>query len=258
MFSFTICEKDCGKESPYQYSFLCTHTHTHTHTHTYIQVSCEPVFPTPLLVPQEGTTDSVGTSIHEPSSSSHQLLKRKLEEEGDQSDEGEEEMQEVGEGGNEQSLPPLGGKLSWSEGVGVTSLLRIDENWLLQNGQLNLDLAISRGKILEPLPTEQCETVHPSTEEERNTSNSSADVAIISQAPPSVMSLDTYLDICTRRLQFSRADLNLAKSLYNVIECSGEKGISAAVLSGTVIDSEYYSYTIDDQIQSLCNFQMVP
>ena len=228
----------------------------------HTQVSCEPVFPSPLLVPEENAADSTGTmSSQEPSSSSHQLLKRELEEEeeeeGDQSEEGEEEMQEVGGGENEQSLPPLGGKMGWNEGLGLTSLLRIDENWLLQNGQLDLDLAISRGKILEPLSDheENGRTVPSSTEEENSTSDGSATAG--TAAAPSVLSLDAYLGICADCLKFSRADLNLAKSLYNVIECSGEKGLSLSVLCGTMIDSEYYSYTIDDQIQCLCNFQMV-
>ena len=215
------------------------------------------MFPNPLLLPEENATDSTGTSNHEPSSGSHELLKRELEEEGEQSEEGEEEMQEVGGGENEQSIPPLGGgKMDWSEGAGLTSLLRIDENWLLQNGQLDLDLAISRGKVLEPLSDheENSGAAPPPTEEETSTSAGSAGAGT---AAPSALSLDAYLDICGECLKFSRADLNLAKSLYNVIECSGEKGLSLSVLRGTMIDSEYYSYTIDDQIQCLCNLQMV-
>ena len=192
----------------------------------FVQVSCAPVLSDPPLESREG---SEGGGV------AHRLLQSVLEEE-------EEELENEAQSTETQ---PSGQQPGRFAGTGLSALLQVNESAVLRHGSVDIEVGLNWAKLLDPLPEENLKTKH-----------FNSDVTVDDDVDP--LSLDEYVNICETHLQFSEADLDFVRVLYEVVHASGERGVPLVELqTSPILNSFDHVLGVPDHIQSLLNFQMV-
>ena len=190
-------------------------------------MSCDPVLSDPPVESREGTEEGGVT---------HQLLQSVLEE--------EEELEDEPQSTETQ---PSGQQPGRFTGTGLSALLQVNENAVLRHGSVDIEVGLNWPKLLDPLPEEELE--------KRKRSFTSDNTDDIVNDP---LSLDEYLKIGGTHLQFSEADLDFVRVLYEVVDASGERGVPLVELqTSPILNSFDHVLSVQDHIQSLLNFRMV-
>ena len=193
--------------------------------YSFVQVSCDPVFSDLHLKSREGPEEGGVT---------HQLLQSVLEE--------EEELEDEAQSTETQ---PSGQHPSRFTGTGLSALLQVNESAVLRHGSVEIEVGLNWAKHLDPLPEEELE-------KHRFNWKDIDDVVV------DPLSLDEYVNICETHLQFSEADLDFVRVLYEIVDASGERGVPLVELQTSPILSNFdHVLSVQDHIQSLLNFRMV-
>lgn len=194
--------------------------------YSLVQVSCDPVLSDLHLKSREGPEGGV----------THQLLQSVLEE--------EEELEDEALSTETQ---PSGQQPGRFTGTGLSALLQVHESAVLKHGSVDIEVGLNWAKLLDPLPDENLE---------KHRFNYKA--MICDDDVVDALSLDEYVNICETCLQFSEADLDFVRVLYEVVDASGERGVPLVELqTSPVLNSFEHVLSVQDHIQSLLNFRMV-
>ena len=190
------------------------------------------MLPDPLFETQEGAESERATN---------QLLQSALEEDDNEYEDSDQQMK-----AESQPVQPVQytGKFG---GGGLNTLLHVDEASALRHGSVNIELKLSCGNVLSPLSVESSHhTVPPPQETSLVTDNLQR------------LSLNGYLDICKTHLQFGEMDILFAKTLYEVIDGTAEKGIPLINLQDhPTLRNVAHSFSLEHHIQCLLNLEMV-
>ena len=190
-------------------------------------MSCDPVLSDPPVESREGPEEGGVT---------HQLLQSVLEE--------EEELEDEPQSTETQ---PSGQHPSRFTGTGLSALLQVNESAVLRHVSVDIEVGLNWAKLLDPLPEEELE---------KRKHNFTSDNTDDHDVDP--LSLDEYLKICETHLQFSEADLDFVRVLYEVVDASGERGVPLVELqTSPILNSFDHVLSVQDHIQSLLNFRMV-
>ena len=126
----------------------------------------------------------------------------------------------------------------------------MNENSIQNHGSVKLDLDIPWARLISPLPDE----APPPSLASWNTSPPSPDRET---ALPS-LTLNTYLDMCRHHSIMTEHDLQFNRAVYEMIQRSGEKGVSVGTLRGhSSLHQMVHTLPLEEHIQWLLNFDMV-
>ena len=195
---------------------------------------------------------------------STQLLEDDLEG-GDNSDGEEKEEEEDGKRTSIFTKEMIRKKLHYGTG-GVSTLFGVGAGGM-RYGFVELDPALSRGKLLECVPHRDDGTCGGQNEESCSryksylTTNQPgcSEAAATSTSPRcEQMSIDVYVTICEEHLKYADSDILFTRQLYQVINDSGSNGVQRSSLDGHMALCHLHcTLSLEEHIHFLINFEMV-
>ena len=152
-------------------------------------------------------------------------------------------------------------KLHYGTG-GVSTLFGIGAGGM-RYGFVELDPALSRGKLLECVPHREDNTCGGHIEEsctryKSHLTDLSTNQTTSASSRFEQLSIDAYVTICKEQMKYADSDILFTRQLYQFINDSGSNGVQRSSLNGHMaLCHVRCTLSLEEHIQFMLNFEMV-